>query len=349
MCGIFGYAGPFNYRVASLLQALTVEDQVRGKHSTGLAIAARQSGSRKLKPFVAKKALTGSDFVRAGHSGILFREKYPLAIGHNRFATAGEINDRNAHPFCLPRPHGVALAVHNGIVGGKDALARRFGVKDRPVDSEVLFRAIAKRAGRGEEGLLDAIEEVMRFIAPRADFACLWMEPSWRSLYLFRSSQRPLSIFDARRLGLGRFFASTVEIFANAWGSVRGCLSSIKKVKTFEARPLSIYRVVDDGKWEVERLRTVKAPSKPKPKPAAAVHASSYQQDSLFETTPRSDFLEPYEDRQVFVCTHCRLNVIADHAVFADPSTGLPATFGSPYHEKCLADDNLTATPSRVA
>ena len=333
MCGLFGFTGPPSFRAASLLQALAIADEVRGRHSTGLALAAREEGSRRLSPRLVKKALSGKEFVRAGWSQILFQAKYPLAIGHNRYATAGEVNDRNAHPFLIQRPHGAALAAHNGLVGGKEAIAERYGVKNHPVDSEVYFRAIGRRAGRTEEDLLQAILEVTAFIAPRADFACLWLEPAWRSLYFWRSPDRPLAVFDARKLGLGRFFASTVEILSDAWGSVRGCLPSIKKVETFEARPYSIYRVKDDGIWEVERIQDLKTPDRQAPRASVACQKTISWKDPDPDSSPEED---EGDRARVFLCFGCGSQVPGEEAVFADPETGLRSSSGQAHHEDCL-------------
>ncbi len=335
MCGLFGFSGPPSFRAASVLQALAIADEVRGRHSTGLALAAREEGSRRLSPRIIKKALSGKEFVRAGWSQILFQAKYGLAIGHNRYATAGEVNDRNAHPFLIPRPHGAALAAHNGLVGGKEALAAHFGVKDYPVDSEVYFRAIGRRAGKSEEDLLRAIEEVTGFITPRADFACLWLEPFSRSLYFWRSPDRPLFVFDGRKLGLGRYLCSTVEIFSDAWGSVRGCLPSIRKVETFETRPYSVYRVKDDGVWEVERIRDLPVPERKPQGPSAP------RQGTLSWKEPDSPFTEVGEEGDTlrfFTCTACGDKVSEDEAVFADPETGRPTSTGKAHHGDCVPE-----------
>lgn len=345
MCGIFAFAGPSSFRAAALLQALTIADQVRGEHSTGLAVAARKENSRRLSPRLAKKALSGKEFVRAGWSRLLFHEKYPLAIGHNRYATAGEVNDRNAHPFFIPRPHGAALAAHNGIVGGKEAIAERYGVKNYPVDSEVYFRAIGREAGKDEASLVGAIDRVTQFIAPRADFACLWMEPAWRTLYFWRSEGRPLSVIDARAVGLGRFLCSTVEIFSAAWGQIRGMLPSIKKTEFFEARPFSIYRVKDDGEWEVERIHDI-AHSKAPDAPSGGSGAACPLQKTLPFRTASSDLGSEDEGQGArgFACSVCYLVVTDEDAVFIDPRTGRLGEVGKPCHPDCASA--LIRTPA---
>ena len=338
MCGLFGFAGPPSFRASALLQALAIADQARGMHSTGVAVAARSEGSRRLSPRLAKKALCGEEFVRSGWSKILFREKYPLAIGHNRHATAGEVNDRNAHPFWIPRPHGAALTAHNGIVGGKGSIALRFGVRDYPVDSEVYFRAIARRAGPDEAGLLRAIEEVTTFILPRADFACLWLEPAWRSLYFWRSSGRPLAVFDARSADLGRYLASTVEIFSDAWGAIRGCLPSLKSVTWFEARPFVLYRVKDDGRWEVDPVRKLPVPKDAPPERPPAEAPAARQATLAWPEVPPDPSEEEGEGPRVFSCCACGGTVPEEEAVFADPETGHRSDSGKPHHADCVPE-----------
>ena len=357
MCGIFGFAGEGSgpggagpsgaFRVAGLLQALALSDQVRGKHSTGIAVVAQNPKSMRPRPLVVKKALSGTEFVREGHTRLLFQEKFHLAIGHNRFATSGPINDRNAHPFPIPTSRGVAFAAHNGCVGGKTALAQHFGVKDFDVDSEVFFRAIGRHAGRTEKDLLDSIEVVVCFVQVRADFASVWLDVGFSppALYLFRSPERPLAVFDARKVGLGRWFASTIDIFSSAWGSVRGYLPPIRKVSYFEPKPYSIYRVVDDGRWEIERVRDIAVERRSLPSSDGFLSSSQpswRHQSRLWDQTdpdlrrhsPEGEGEE--EGLRYFVCTACKDSVETESAVFRDRATGRQSSSGAPYHEACL-------------
>lgn len=353
MCGIFGFAGPHSLRAASILQALAIADQVRGHHSTGLAIATKRQGTRRLRTLLVKKALAGAEFVRRGYTQALFRQKYNLAVGHNRLASSGAVTDRNAHPFRIRTPRGSAYAVHNGCVGGKPALAEEFGVRDVPVDSEVMFRAIARQSGRTEKDLLDSIERVVRFVAPRADFACIWMEPRRRAIYFWRSAERPLVVLDGRRVGLGRFLASTVEIFTNAWGKIRGMLPAIKKVSYFEAKPFSIYRVADDGEWEVAKLREIEThrglsriPSEPRPaffhRETPPVNGSLVgSQATLFDAAEDAAPDGDEDERRFFRCELCFGGVPVDAAVFLDPATGEEVSspaMGRPYHDGCAEE-----------
>ena len=253
MCGIFGFTGHSSWKTSVLLQALCIADEVRGTHSTGIVIQTSRDNF-----FMSKKAVRGKAFVARGHCAFLFNRKYGNALGHNRFATAGAVNDRNAHPFAVKV--GVKkwnFGVHNGIVGDKEEIAREYGVQNHDVDSAVVLKAMGKVQSQGH-GVVDAIEEVTNFISPKADFAFAYLNGDEKAVYLWRSPDRPLTIIDARKLGLGRWFCSTPEIFAAAWNILRGALGDLKKVSKFDARPYRLYRVADDGEFEVEPIRDLK-------------------------------------------------------------------------------------------
>ena len=258
MCGIFGFAGKSSWKTSALLQALCIMDEVRGRHSTGLVIQTGKGGC-----FFRKKAVRGREFVAQGNTAFLFHNEYGLCLGHNRFATAGAINDRNAHPFGVKVGGVWNYGVHNGIVGGKRRIANAYRVNEAAVDSEVVFRAIAKMQNR-EKGVTDAIEDITDFISGSADFAFAYLEASERAIYLWRSPERPLAVFDARKLGLGRWFCSTEEIFVHAWCLLRGALGDIRKVTCFEAKPFRLYRVADDGVFEVDAVKELKHQSRAK-------------------------------------------------------------------------------------
>jgi len=255
MCGIFGFTGRSSWKTSVLLQSLCIEDEVRGKHSTGIVI---QSDNECL---IQKKALRGKDFVSKGYTDFLFKKRYGLALGHNRYATTGAVNDRNAHPFGTRVANGWNFGVHNGIVGGKEKIAESYGIPEPEVDSEIVFRAIAKMQNSGMD-VVDAIENITEFISADADFAFAYLDTKERTTYLWRSPERPLVILDARRLGLGRWFCSTKDIFATAWSNLRGSPGDIRKVTYFEAIPYRLYKVIFDDVYEVEPIRDLRRKSR---------------------------------------------------------------------------------------
>jgi|GEM_PF-891592 len=264
MCGIFGWIGEpreHNWRVACMLQALAIEDQSRGKHSTGIVI---MSGS---KCFFQKKALSGTDFVAKGYTEFLFNTKFSAALGHNRYATAGAITDRNAHPFSVKVGDGWNFGIHNGIVGSKKAIAEKYGVNEPDVDSEVVFRAIAALQNKGKS-IPEAIASVTKFISANADFAFAYLDAATGDVYAWRSMERPLVVIDARKtLVGGRFFCSTKEIFKAAWSSLRGLTGSGKKVSFFDARPYALYKFSAKRPYEVDAIMELPHKSRWTPEP----------------------------------------------------------------------------------
>ena len=102
MCGIVGYIGNKNaYPI--LIQGLQ-RLEYRGYDSAGLALYNNSLEVFKCKGRVSdlEKYVSGKDI--SGNIG----------IGHTRWATHGEPNDRNAHP--LTSMNGDFVLIHNGII-----------------------------------------------------------------------------------------------------------------------------------------------------------------------------------------------------------------------------------------
>ncbi len=131
-----------------------------------------------------------------------------------------------------------------------------------------------------------------------ADFAFAYLNGEEKAVYLWRSPDRPLVIIDARKLGLGRWFCSTPEIFGAAWNLLRGALGDPRKVSKFHAVPYRLYRVADDGEFEVEPVRDLKHTSK-----LAENHAAGLTSDSdLFgrSSHDRRDWYSQIGQRDLF-------------------------------------------------
>ncbi|HPC03053.1 MAG TPA: hypothetical protein PLE04_04705, partial [Syntrophales bacterium] len=94
------------------------------------------------------------------------------------------------------------------------------------------------------------------------DFAFAYLNGFEKAVYLWRSPDRPLTVIDARGLNLGRWFCSTPEIFKDAWSILRGALGDLRKLSKFEAVPYRLYRVADDGEFEVEPVRELRHTSR---------------------------------------------------------------------------------------
>jgi len=147
MCGIVAYIGP--KEVYPILIKGLQRLEYRGYDSAGIAIL-----NGELKVF--KKAGKVSDlheFVKgkntSGH----------LGMGHTRWATHGEPNDRNAHPHYSQK--GNFAIIHNGIIENygsiKAELIKRGHTFSSDTDTEVLVHLIEDIYLNGQVSLDEAV------------------------------------------------------------------------------------------------------------------------------------------------------------------------------------------------
>jgi glucosamine--fructose-6-phosphate aminotransferase (isomerizing) len=141
MCGIVGYIGSKNvYPI--LIQGLQ-RLEYRGYDSAGIAIFNDSLNVYKCKGRVSDLELYVTDKDISGSIG----------IGHTRWATHGEPNDRNAHPHTSM--HGNFALVHNGIIENyaelKTDLSKNGMIFQSDTDTEVLVNLIEYFYLKGEE------------------------------------------------------------------------------------------------------------------------------------------------------------------------------------------------------
>jgi glutamine---fructose-6-phosphate transaminase (isomerizing) len=162
MCGIIGYTGPDDV-LPVLLGGLTTLEY-RGYDSAGVAVL---SGSADPRIRIVKRAGKLENLRRAvdGHD-----IAGTVGIGHTRWATHGEPNDRNAHPH-LDASGDLAL-IHNGIIENFAALKAELTAQGHEFASDTDTEVVAHLVGslyKGPEGqsqpgeaLAGAVREALR-------------------------------------------------------------------------------------------------------------------------------------------------------------------------------------------
>jgi glucosamine--fructose-6-phosphate aminotransferase (isomerizing) len=152
MCGIVGYTGrrPAGPLVLEGLRRL----EYRGYDSAGIALF---DADQQL--YVARSAGKLDQLVQRVEGTL---PPAVAGIGHTRWATHGEANDRNAHPHLDPT--GRVAVVHNGIIENYQELREHFlergAIFLSDTDTEVLAFMIAERVEAGDD-LVDALRAVM--------------------------------------------------------------------------------------------------------------------------------------------------------------------------------------------
>ena len=156
MCGIIGFAGKTE-AVPILLDGLE-RLEYRGYDSAGVAVV---SADGRLQ---VKKSKGRLSVLRE-----LLDSQNPLSgnigIGHTKWATHGEPNDTNAHPYV--GQEGKIAVVHNGIIENyleiKNSLIRKGVVFSSDTDTEVIVQLL-EYYYRKKSNLMDAVYAVLNRI-----------------------------------------------------------------------------------------------------------------------------------------------------------------------------------------
>lgn len=187
MCGISGVlnaATQFNNKIDKFISDATVANVVRGFDSTGI-----MQQDRKGQTFVHKLPLIGGYFVgdKLTREFLKDADKCFVTAVHNRAATQGKVNARNAHPFAAYRDddpenkgnESVIVGMHNGSL-------RNWSWKDQgkefDVDSEWALNRIAAVG-------LDAFKDI------EGPYAFVWTDSlTPGKVYMARNSERPMHL-----------------------------------------------------------------------------------------------------------------------------------------------------------
>lgn len=189
MCGLVGVVGTgINNADIKVFNQLLYADEVRGKHSTGVA-AVEYDGTCH----VAKRAVCARDFLDMPRmTKEIDASKWAL-LGHNRHATQGNSGAHaNAHPF----EHGAITLMHNGT------LSTREGLKDShkfQVDSENIAYTFSIKH------YMDVLPNL------NGAFALVWHNAADNTVRFVRNDERPLAIATSKHRNV-MYYASEMDM-----------------------------------------------------------------------------------------------------------------------------------------
>ncbi len=175
MCGLVGMAGPgILQRDIEFFKDLLLISQFRGRDSTGVAVI--NSNKKKSAYTIRKVPESASEFLSLfGSRGGYLNDSYSnIFIGHTRWATVGEVNHQNSHPFDI----GNIIGAHNGTLVDYEFFSKT------KTDSEMMFAKINR------EGFVKTLEG----LSWRSVYAISAYMKSEKLLVLATNGERPLHV-----------------------------------------------------------------------------------------------------------------------------------------------------------
>lgn len=176
MCGIVGImtygeggAKSWHYKV---FRDLLYVDAARGMHGTGVFGVTRSGSIARVKVGGPPSQLLGTKEYDSMERFILQRQAR-FVTGHNRYATKGQKNTANAHPFV----EGSITLVHNGTLENYNHLP---DYKKYDVDSQLLAHAID----------VDGIDKTIENL--EGAWTLVYWNAKDKTLNILRNEERPL-------------------------------------------------------------------------------------------------------------------------------------------------------------
>lgn len=182
MCGIIGVisaaTAPPKEQLRKYMETGLVIDSIRGFDSTGLFYWPKKVPEAGW----IKNAVDGISFIRSEAVGKITSQTADMhaVIGHNRWATVGEVRTATAHPFHI----GNVTMVHNGTV--------RHGL---PQDEDKLGLNVDSEAICWHLNDVSGVEDTAKLVSElRGSYALVWHDKRDSTMNIVRNAQRPLHV-----------------------------------------------------------------------------------------------------------------------------------------------------------
>lgn len=210
MCGHVGIISAssmgFFKKDVDAFKTLLYLDATRGEDATGVCFIDRDGSATVLKEasipnyFFYNKEWQ-AELTSSIHNG-------RAILGHNRKATMGKSEDKQAHPFVIDKQ----VFFHNGT------LSNHHLIKDTEVDSEALGWLLTNCHGD-----VDAIATALTKVD--GAYACVWYDVAKDTVYMLRNNQRPLVMVETEQ---GDFMYAS-----ESWMIVAATVRENIKIKRF--------------------------------------------------------------------------------------------------------------------
>jgi predicted glutamine amidotransferase len=236
MCGIYGYIGTpkrinETYR---MMKAMAIATEVRGTHSAGIA------GITKENLFCTKMTVPASEFYENVDVHSVIKNGAYFFIGHNRWASMGNITEENAHPFVGEK----YLFAHNGTVPLAKNITDKLELQtDGDTDSESLM-VLSEKFG------LNALKEFNDLSIVAIDY-----RSKNEAIYFYRDWMKPMVICDLRDAAGIILFASTKEIIKKGIEEMTAINVRYFLNKTFETKIKTLYSYNKNGTCKISSLK----------------------------------------------------------------------------------------------
>lgn len=167
MCNVVGVIGSPSRANRAVFQDMLCMGVRRGPHSTGVAAANRKQAHVVKDVGLPWDLLRGKDY-----NENIVGKNWPVLMGHNRWATIGNIVPGNAHPFW----HKNIIMMHNGTLEAESTLEHWDKIA---TDSECLTWNVA------EHGITDTYKKLS------GAWTMVWFDQATSLLNVITNGMRP--------------------------------------------------------------------------------------------------------------------------------------------------------------